>query len=118
MYKKSSKTLLLQPTQICFNKLSNYIIEMLFNYKFFSLGEEIQPYVQTLIGHLVAIINQSQTPKTLLENTAITIGRMGMVCPKDVAEFLPQFARPWLVSHFIFLRLYKLVLLTILNKFN
>jgi len=62
------------------------------------LGEEIQPYVQTLIEHLVAIINQPATPKTLLENTAITIGRMGMVCPKDVAEFLPQFARPWCTS--------------------
>lgn len=84
-----------------------------------SLGEEIQPYVQTLIEHLVTIINQSQTPKTLLENTAITIGRMGMVCPKDVAEFLPQFARPWLVIFKLyFLQLYKFVLLNILNKFK
>ena len=35
------------------------------------------------------------TPKTLLENTAITIGRLGLVCPADVAPFLPQFLPMW-----------------------
>ena len=35
------------------------------------------------------------TPKTLLENTAITIGRLGLVCPTDVAPFLPQFLPMW-----------------------
>ena len=35
------------------------------------------------------------TPKTLLENTAITIGRLGLVCPVQVAPFLPQFLPMW-----------------------
>ena len=35
------------------------------------------------------------TPKTLLENTAITIGRLGLVCPVEVAPFLPQFLPMW-----------------------
>ena len=35
------------------------------------------------------------TPKTLLENTAITIGRLGLVCPTEVAPFLPQFLPMW-----------------------
>ena len=35
------------------------------------------------------------TPKTLLENTAITIGRLGLVCPEEVAPFLPQFLPMW-----------------------
>ena len=38
------------------------------------------------------------TPKTLLENTAITIGRMGLVCPQIVAPSLLQFVRPWYVA--------------------
>ena len=38
---------------------------------------------------------RQNTPKTLLENTAITIGRMGLVCPQIVAPSLLQFVRPW-----------------------
>ncbi|XP_065583415.1 transportin-1-like [Artemia franciscana] len=50
------------------------------------------------IGQLITIINRPNTPKTLLENTAITIGRLGFVCPQDVAPFLHQFARQWCLS--------------------
>ena len=39
--------------------------------------------------------NLQNTPKTLLENTAITIGRLGLVCPVEVAPFLPQFLPMW-----------------------
>jgi len=42
--------------------------------------------------------NRPNTPKTLLENTAITIGRMGLVCPQIVAPSLLQFVRPWCTS--------------------
>uniref|UniRef100_A0A674NVI9 Transportin-1 n=1 Tax=Takifugu rubripes TaxID=31033 RepID=A0A674NVI9_TAKRU len=44
------------------------------------------------------IINRPSTPKTLLENTAITIGRLGYVCPQEVAPQLQQFIRPWYVT--------------------
>ena len=43
-------------------------------------------------------INRPNTPKTLLENTAITIGRMGFVCPAEVAPSLNNFVRPWCTS--------------------
>jgi len=62
------------------------------------LGGDMQPFIAIMIQPLVAIINQPNTPKTLLENTAITIGRLGFVCPNDVAPLLPQFARPWCTS--------------------
>ena len=42
--------------------------------------------------------NRPNTPKTLLENTAITIGRMGFVCPQEVAPSLNNFVRPWCTS--------------------
>lgn len=32
---------------------------------------------------------------------AITVGRLGLVCPPDVAYMLPQFVRPWCVIFFI-----------------
>ncbi|XP_039258081.1 transportin-1-like [Styela clava] len=59
------------------------------------LGGEMKPYISLMLNPLVMIINRGGTPKTLLENTAITIGRLGFVCPEEVAPLLPQFAMPW-----------------------
>ena len=58
----------------------------------------MKPYIPHVLGQLVEIINRQNTPKTLLENTAITIGRLGLVCPHDVAPSLPQFIRQWCTS--------------------
>ncbi|KAG7491429.1 hypothetical protein MATL_G00003430 [Megalops atlanticus] len=62
------------------------------------MGAEMQPYVGLVLNNLVEIINRPNTPKTLLENTAITIGRLGYVCPQEVAPMLQQFIRPWCTS--------------------
>nr|XP_046192428.1 transportin-2-like [Oncorhynchus gorbuscha] len=62
------------------------------------MGVEMQPYVSLVLNQLVEIINRPNTPKTLLENTAITIGRLGYVCPQEVAPMLQQFIRPWCTS--------------------
>lgn len=59
------------------------------------LGGEMKQYTQPVLAQLIVIINQPATPKTLLENTAITIGRLGLVCPEEVAPHLQQFIRPW-----------------------
>ncbi|XP_053555682.1 transportin-1 [Bombina bombina] len=59
---------------------------------------EMQPYIPMVLNQLVEIINRPNTPKTLLENTAITIGRLGYVCPQEVAPMLQQFIRPWCTS--------------------
>jgi len=62
------------------------------------LGADMKQYIPLVLTQLVAIINQPGTPKTLLENTAITIGRLGYVCPEEVAPMLQQFIRPWCTS--------------------
>ena len=80
------------------------------------MGPDMKPYVPLVLPQLINIINQPGTPKTLLENTgkiicslflvsilissftAITIGRLGYVCPQDVAPHLQQFIRPWCTS--------------------
>lgn len=47
-----------------------------------------------LCRYLVPIMNmQSDQVDSLLENTAITIGRLGLVCPGLVARFLEKFAK-------------------------
>ena len=45
--------------------------------------------------HIIFSLCRQNTPKTLLENTAITLGRMGLVCPQVVAPSMLQFVRPW-----------------------
>ncbi|NXI60761.1 TNPO1 protein, partial [Chloroceryle aenea] len=71
------------------------------------MGIEMQPYIPIVLHQLVEIINRPNTPKTLLENTgtqklnhmwSITIGRLGYVCPQEVAPMLQQFIRPWCTS--------------------
>ena len=62
------------------------------------LGGDMKQYVPLLLQPLIIIINRENTPKTLLENTAITLGRMGFVCPAEVAPSLNEFVRPWCTS--------------------
>ncbi|XP_052892868.1 transportin-1 isoform X1 [Anopheles moucheti] len=62
------------------------------------LMEDTKPYIPLVLGPLIEIINNTNTPKTLLENTAITIGRLGLVCPLEVAPSLQQFVRQWCSS--------------------
>ena len=62
------------------------------------IGAEIQPFVSLILEALILILNRPNTPKTLLENTAITIGRLGLVCPNDVSKQLAHFIRSWCVA--------------------
>ena len=39
------------------------------------MGPDMKQWVQMLLEPLILIINRPNTPKTLLENTAITIGK-------------------------------------------
>ena len=44
------------------------------------------------------MIVNPQLQRTLLENVAITTGRLGLVCPDLVAPHLQMFIKPWLNS--------------------
>lgn len=59
------------------------------------LGSGMKTYLSLVLGQLIENINRPNTPKTLLENTAITIGRLGLVCPEDVAPYLSRFICMW-----------------------
>ena len=64
------------------------------------MGKDIRSFIPLFTSQLIDNINRSEpdTPKTLLENTAITIGRIGNACPDELSMHLPQFIRPWCIS--------------------
>lgn len=61
-------------------------------------GANMQPYVQPLLEKMLPLLNGAYgrgSPPTLLENCAITIGRLGLVCPQVVAPHMESFAFNW-----------------------
>ncbi|KZO90594.1 ARM repeat-containing protein [Calocera viscosa TUFC12733] len=52
-------------------------------------------YVQPLLQSLVPILLHPKSPKSLTENAAVTIGRLGYIFPTVVAPHLEVFAEPW-----------------------
>eukprot|EP00743_Colponemidia_sp_Colp-15_P000375 GILK01000432.1.p1 GENE.GILK01000432.1~~GILK01000432.1.p1 ORF type:complete len:897 (+),score=156.57 GILK01000432.1:84-2774(+) len=64
------------------------------------VGAEMKPYVPTLVEKLMRIlcVSNSQYERihfSVLENAAITLGRLGLVAPEVVAPHLPDFFEPW-----------------------
>lgn len=55
----------------------------------------MQPYVGPLLERLIPVLLNPKAVRSLNENAAVTIGRMGLVCPSLVAPHLNVFATPW-----------------------
>lgn len=58
-------------------------------------GVEMRNYAEPLLQRLLHLMIHPQLQRTLLENTAIALGRLGLVCPDLVAPHLPVFAKNW-----------------------
>ena len=56
---------------------------------------EFQPWVQMLISRLIPILLHPKAPRSLPENAAVSIGRIGLMHPQLVAPHLPEFAQAW-----------------------
>lgn len=56
---------------------------------------EFNKYVPLLIEKLVPILLHPKSVKSLAENAAVTIGRIGLVCPEIVAPHLHVFSAQW-----------------------
>ncbi len=68
-------------------------------------GQEINQIAGTLIERYIGIMKKTQLPRTLQENAAISIGRLGVVVPDIVAPHLELFAEQWypfLLRRFLF----------------
>lgn len=61
------------------------------------VGAEMAPLVPSIMGKLIMLIN-GYFARNLIENVAITIGRLGFVCPQAVAPYLEEFIEPWCSS--------------------
>lgn len=55
---------------------------------------DIRQYVPEAVDRLIPIMNMNAN-RNLLENTGITLGRLGLVCPDIIAPRLPDFIQPW-----------------------
>jgi transportin-1 len=55
----------------------------------------LEPFVPSLIQRLVPLLLNPKSPKSLSENAAVTIGRLGLVCSTQVAPLLGTFAQAW-----------------------
>uniref|UniRef100_A0A0K0EX44 Transportin-1 n=1 Tax=Strongyloides venezuelensis TaxID=75913 RepID=A0A0K0EX44_STRVS len=62
------------------------------------LKEQIDTYVHIVVPIMVAILNYTKVDKTVMENTAIALGRLGIYSPQKIAPHLPQFIRPWCLA--------------------
>ncbi|XP_060168663.1 transportin-1 [Lycium barbarum] len=58
--------------------------------------KEIAPVVLTVVSCLVPILQHAEgLNKSLIENSAITLGRLAWVCPELVSPHMEHFLQPW-----------------------
>jgi len=63
------------------------------------VGAEMRPYIDAVLQQLIPIVNRYETiNKSLLENTAITLGRLGLVAPDLGAAALESFVQAWCIA--------------------
>ncbi|KAI3617681.1 hypothetical protein CBS9595_003590 [Malassezia furfur] len=56
---------------------------------------ELHQWIPELLTKLIAILRHPKSVKSLSENAAVTIGRLGLVAPQAVAPHLAVFLEPW-----------------------
>lgn len=56
---------------------------------------EFQQWVNPLIARLIPILLHPKAPRSLHENAAVSIGRIGLMHPQLVAPHLGEFAQAW-----------------------
>ncbi|CAL5328886.1 unnamed protein product [Camellia sinensis] len=62
--------------------------------------QEISPIVMTVISCLIPILQHAEElNKSLIENSAITLGRVAWVCPEVVSPHMEHFMQSWSFLH-------------------
>lgn len=56
---------------------------------------EFRQWVHPLVSQLIPILRHPKAPPNLLEDAAVSIGRIGLMHPTLVAPLLPEFAHAW-----------------------
>ena len=55
--------------------------------------EIIKPYTDEIVQKLTIILSSKKLNKSLAQNIAITLGRLGLINPVDVAKHLDKIAK-------------------------
>ncbi len=58
----------------------------------------MKPFIPAIMHKLIPLMNKQNLNRNLLENAAITIGRLGLVCPDVVAPQLEEFVQCWCIT--------------------
>ncbi len=58
-------------------------------------GAEMEPWVAPLMERIVPVLLSAKAARSLTENSAVTIGRLAIVCPQIVAPHLHVFVSAW-----------------------
>jgi len=63
------------------------------------VGGDMRPYIEPMLARLIPIMQRHDSiNKSLVENTAITLGRLGLVAPDLGAARLEDYVAPWCVA--------------------
>nr|GEU83293.1 transportin-1 isoform X1 [Tanacetum cinerariifolium] len=63
------------------------------------VNQDISPVVMTVISCLVPILQHAEgLNKSLIENSAITLGRLASVCPELVSPHMEHFMQSWCIA--------------------
>lgn len=62
------------------------------------VGPDMKPFAADIMNNILPIIQDPDNNIRLLENIAITIGRLGLVAPEIVAPGLATFGKNWFLS--------------------
>lgn len=61
-------------------------------------SQDLSPYALKIVGRFLEILGNVEVPKSVIENAAIALGRMGLYNPDVLAPNLALFAEPYLRS--------------------
>jgi hypothetical protein len=62
------------------------------------IGPDMKVWINDILQKVIQNMNKIDNNQSLLENTAITIGRLGLVCPEMLAPHLPSFSQNWCLA--------------------
>ena len=59
------------------------------------VGADMSQYIPGVLPNLIMRINDSDTEKKFCQNIACTLGRLGYVCPNEIAPHIGEFYVQW-----------------------
>ncbi|KAL9645352.1 hypothetical protein ABK040_002551 [Willaertia magna] len=62
------------------------------------VGGDMSPYANDILKKIIPILNNTNSHQSLMENAAVTFGRIGLVCPDITAPYLSNVCENWCMA--------------------